>query len=331
MMMENAVQKYKVYNPKNSNCPVCTMLNSIYKANLFQKEMKIPEEAGKGYYRRIILKPSMEVFIADATFSEGMTMGGGPSNPEYCLAFCLGEAFRWRLEGNKKEYEIECGENYIFHGNKGNSICSYNPGQRFYGLTVHLDSEIIASFIHHMGKRYSRIGQSYGNGAFYKRKFSPAVKLILNDIANCPYRDHIRRIYLEGKVLELIAVYMNELILESGSHYPSAKLSSSDRESLHKARKILDENIASPPTIGKLARLVHINEYKLKTGFKKLFGVPVHAYIIDKRLGMARFLMEDKKLRVTEAALLVGYSDASHFAEKFRKKYGVNPSKCTKN
>lgn len=151
-MMENAVQKYKVYNPKNSNCPVCTMLNSIYKANLFQKEMKIPEEAGKGYYRRIILKPSMEVFIADATFSEGMTMGGGPSNPEYCLAFCLGEAFRWRLEGNKKEYEIECGENYIFHGNKGNSICSYNPGQRFYGLTVHLDSEIIASFIHHMGK-----------------------------------------------------------------------------------------------------------------------------------------------------------------------------------
>lgn len=155
--------------------------------------------------------------------------------------------------------------------------------------------------------------------------------MILNDIANCPYRDHIRRIYLEGKVLELIAVYMNELILESGSHYPSAKLSSSDRESLHKARKILDENIASPPTIGKLARLVHINEYKLKTGFKKLFGVPVHAYIIDKRLGMARFLMEDKKLRVTEAALLVGYSDASHFAEKFRKKYGVNPSKCTKN
>lgn len=330
-MIKNEIQKYRVFNPKNENCPVCAVFNNIYNTDAFQNEMKIPEEAGKGYYRRIIVKPSMEITISDTTFYERMTMAGGQDNPLYCLAFCLGEALRWRVEGNKKEYEIECGENYIFNGNQGNGICSYNPGQRFLGISIQLDTKIISSLIHHMGKEHARTGLFYGNSTFYKKKFSPGIRLILNEIINCRYKDDVKRIYLEGKILELIAVYMDEIIFEKGSLCFSAKLSSSDIKSLHKARRILDENIASPPTIGKLARLACLNEYKLKTGFKELFGMPVHAYIIDKRLETARFLMEDKKLNVTEAVLLVGYSDASHFAEKFRKKYGVNPSEYAKS
>lgn len=332
MMMENTVfQNYQVFNPGNRNCPVCAALNNIYRADVLQKEIVIPGEKGKGYLKKVILKPSMEVFISDVTFSESLTMKEESGNPQYCLAFCLGEGFRWRAEGNRKEYEIDCGENYIFYGNQGYSTCRYNPGQRFYGLSIHLDRETITNFVQQIKKEGSRAGFSYGNGVFYNRRSSNAVQLILNDIINCPYRDQVKRIYLEGKVLELIAVYMNELILQEGSGCSPAELSPADTESLRQARRILDENIASPPTIGKLARLVYLNEYKLKTGFKKMFGMPVHAYIIDKRLEMARFLMEEQRLKVTEAVLLVGYSDASHFAEKFRKKYGVNPSRYIKN
>ncbi|AOT73260.1 helix-turn-helix domain-containing protein [Geosporobacter ferrireducens] len=329
--MKKEVQKYRIFNPQNRNCSVCAVFNSIYGSDSFQKEMDIPEEAGKGYCRRTIVKPSMEINISDVTFYERITMKESLRNPQYCLAFCLGEALQWSVEENKKEYVLECGESYIFDGNQGNSICSYNPGQRFWGVSVQLDAETIANFVHHMGKEHFCHGLSYGNSLFYKRKFSPAIKLILNDMMNCRYGDHVKRIYLEGKILELVAVYIDEIICENGALYSSVKLSSADVLSLHKARKVVDENMASPPTIGKLARMVCLNEYKLKAGFKELFGMPVHAYIIDKRLERARFLMEDKKLRVTEAALLVGYSDASHFAEKFRKKYGINPSEYTKN
>ncbi|ACV63462.1 transcriptional regulator, AraC family [Desulfofarcimen acetoxidans DSM 771] len=328
--MENMAPKYKVFNPKNENCTVCAVLNSIYRSDSFQIETEIPKQFGKGYYQRIIVKPSMEINISDVTFFERMTMVGGQGNPQYCFAFCLGDQFRWRLEGNKEEYEIECGENYIFSGNQVKSICSFNPGQRFWGVSIQLDSEVIKSLIHYMEKEHSCTGL-LGSSIFYKRKFSYNIKRILNDISHCPYRDNIKRIYLEGKILELIGVYMDELIFEKGSRHSSVKLSSSDMEALHKARRVLDENIISPPTIGELARLVCLNEYKLKNGFKGLFGMPVHAYVIDKRLEMARFLLEYKKLGVTEAVLHVGYNDASHFAEKFRKKYGFNPSEYTKS
>lgn len=330
MMIESAAPKYTMFNPENANCPVCAGLNSIYRRNSFQNELELPEAAGKGYYRRIIVKPSMEITISDMTFYERVTMAGGPDHHIYGLAFCLGEAFRWRVEGNKQEYEIEGEENYIFNGNRGNSICSYVPGQRFWGLSIQLDSETIASLLRHLGKERSRTGLSYGSNLFYKRRFSSAVKRILHEIINCRYRDDVKRIYLEGKILELIAVYLDEAILEDRGRNSIARFSAYDREALHTARRILDENITAPPGIGKLARQVCLNEYKLKTGFKELFGMSVHAYVIDKRLELARVLLEEQKLGVTEAVLLVGYSDASHFAEKFRKKYGANPSEYTR-
>ena len=76
--------------------------------------MQIPEDIGKGYYRRIALNPSMDIYLSDITFNKSMEMGGNVSNPTYCLIFCLGDAFQWRAEENKKEYEIKCWESYIY-------------------------------------------------------------------------------------------------------------------------------------------------------------------------------------------------------------------------
>lgn len=325
-MIENTIQKYKVANPKNNNCQICAGISSIYGVDSFQNELTIPADIGQGYWRRMIVRPSMEIALSDLTFSSAMTMRARLDKPLYSLAFCLGDPLIWQEEGNRMEYELAGGESCIFKRNRENSICSYKPGERFWGLAVQLDADIIVSIMQHLGQESFRAGSPHDGSMFYKRKYSSAVRLILNDIINCRYQDQVKRIYLEGKVLELIAVYLDEAVFEKGKAYSPAKLSLADIKSLREARGILDANIAVPPTLEKLAKLVCINEYKLKTGFKELFGMPVHAYIIDKRMETARFLIVDKKLKVTEAALLVGYSDASHFAKKFRKKYSVNPS-----
>lgn len=52
--------------------------------------------------------------------------------------------------------------------------------------------------------------------------------MILNEIINCCYRNIVKRIYLEGKILELLAVYMDELIFENGGVNSLVKLTSSD-------------------------------------------------------------------------------------------------------
>jgi len=330
-MAENAALKYKVYNPEKKDCPVSSLFNSLYKADAFQSEQRIPREAGKGYCQRYILNPSMEIFVSDSTFYEDITMREEVhAAPIYGLAFCLEDPFRWQMDGSNREYEIGCGESYIFDGVYGNNSCTYCAGKRFLGLSLRYDRDAVAGITAHMGKGYAPAAPGYDGSRFYTRKFSPNIRLILHDILHCRYRGDIKKIYLEGKALELLAVYLDELILENGKSDALPKLSSSDIDALHYARKLLDGNIVSPPTIGRLSRLVCLNEYKLKAGFRELFGMPVHAYIIDKRLELGRLLMTERKLNVAEAALLVGYSNTNYFTKKFTAKYGIKPSEYRK-
>jgi AraC-like DNA-binding protein len=105
-------------------------------------------------------------------------------------------------------------------------------------------------------------------------------------------------------------------------------LSRTDLEGLNEAKKILDASISQPLFIRNLSRMVGLNEYKLKKGFSQLYGVPVHAYLIERRMETARKLLEKRNLTVSETAEYVGYSGPSSFSKAFRKKFGFNPSDC---
>lgn len=328
--MGNEIQEYRVYNPKNVKCPTSTVLNTIYNADGFQKELELPEEAGKGYYRKIAVNPFMEIYISDMTFHEELTLVNDSDKPQYCLAFCLEEELRWKVEGDQKHYEIVGGESYIFNGIQGKSRCHYKPGQRFFGVSIHLNSNMINDLVDHGKKQSSLEKFAYGSNFFYKSTFSSSMKRILYEMIYCRYRNQVKKLYLEGKILELIAIYMEELCMEEKERLFSLKLTSADIQSLYQAKKILDEHMIAPPTIEQLARQVCLNEFKLKKGFKELFGMPVHAYVIDRRLEKARLLLKNKNLKVIDVAVMVGYGDASHFAEKFRKKFGVTPSQYMK-
>ncbi|MEL6439903.1 MAG: helix-turn-helix domain-containing protein [Cyanobacteria bacterium J06621_8] len=45
----------------------------------------------------------------------------------------------------------------------------------------------------------------------------------------------------------------------------------------------------------------------------------------------SHLLLSSGEMNVTEVAQTVGYTNLSHFAAAFRKKYGINPSIIKKN
>lgn len=197
------IQKYKTYNPKNKNCPLCTVFNSIYTGNSFENEKKVPIDVGRGYYKRILVTPSIEIAISDITVDSIITVGERQKNPVYCLAFCLGDSFKWKVEGKKDFFEIDNGECYIFNGFETNSLCSFNPGQRFWGVSIQLDSKTISDIIYYVDKGQFLSRKKAGDSFLYKRKISTALKLIINDIINCKFQVNIKKIYLTITMLPL--------------------------------------------------------------------------------------------------------------------------------
>ena len=85
-----------------------------------------------------------------------------------------------------------------------------------------------------------------------------------------------------------------------------------------------------PPTIAQLARIAGINEFKLKAGFKALFGSTIYEYLRAIRLEKAYTLIRNGEMSVSEVAYHVGYNKPSHFSRLFRDCYGINPGQVKK-
>jgi len=153
--------------------------------------------------------------------------------------------------------------------------------------------------------------------------------MVIEQILNCSYRFSLKRLYLEGKVMELIALRLMQLLDESRTKIQriSVPLSHRDVDRIHEAKEILLAEISDPPSIQELAGRIGINTKKLKYGFRQIYGSTVFSYLRHIRLDTARRKLQEEKISVTEAALYVGYNSLSHFSRIFKEEFGFAPSR----
>ncbi|MBV7529873.1 AraC family transcriptional regulator [Chitinophaga sp. sic0106] len=146
----------------------------------------------------------------------------------------------------------------------------------------------------------------------------------IEQMRNCPYVGGIKQMYLLSKCLELLVLQADasHKIHSSNSRFLK---SATDKESIIYAREYLLNHMEQPPTLTDLARIVGINTFKLKNGFKEMFGNTVFGYLTDKRLEMAATEISKKEKSISEIALDMGYSSVQHFSKAYKKKFGTTP------
>ncbi|MGP0059575.1 MAG: helix-turn-helix domain-containing protein [Beijerinckiaceae bacterium] len=88
-------------------------------------------------------------------------------------------------------------------------------------------------------------------------------------------------------------------------------------------------NFAADLTIYDLASCAALSPFHFARSFRKVTGLPPHAYLIQLRLNQARRLLADGK-SPTEAALTVGFYDQSHLTNHFKRTYGITPGQYAK-
>ena len=73
------------------------------------------------------------------------------------------------------------------------------------------------------------------------------------------------------------------------------------------------------------ANQLPIEEFKLKNGFRELFGNGVYEYLRSERMQMARSLLNESNRSIKEIASMTGYRSVNSFIKAFKKLYGVTP------
>ncbi|MES2265927.1 MAG: AraC family transcriptional regulator [Bacteroidota bacterium] len=149
---------------------------------------------------------------------------------------------------------------------------------------------------------------------------------IIKEIIDAEQTGYIRRIFLESKILELLSLQLQQA--ESNKATPGG-LSREDINRLQEARAYITHNLQTPCSLIELARKTGLNDFKLKKGFKALFGNTVFGYLYDVRMDTAYTLLQDDK-SVSEVAELIGYKNPHHFTAAFKKKFGFLPSQVNK-
>lgn len=90
-------------------------------------------------------------------------------------------------------------------------------------------------------------------------------------------------------------------------------------------KKHISENISLDIQREELAKLVFLNPDYLSKLFRKQEGVTIGEYITQKRILLAKQLLERTNLSVVDISHRVGITDVSYFIKIFRKKEGTTP------
>lgn len=152
---------------------------------------------------------------------------------------------------------------------------------------------------------------------------TPRMRSIIQRIQHPATDFMMGSLFLEAQILDLLAI-MFARQTNTSSNGPS--LSGTDLERIHRVQQILMNRLTDPPTLAELSKSVGTNEYKLKRGFKEVFGTTPYAYHLQHKLELARSYILDTNLTIAEIAYEVGYSDPAHLTNAFRKQYGIPPT-----
>jgi AraC family transcriptional regulator, transcriptional activator of the genes for pyochelin and ferripyochelin receptors len=153
---------------------------------------------------------------------------------------------------------------------------------------------------------------------------SLALHTAIREVLGCRLVGPLKKLFLYAKAVEILVLQAEAFeMAQTPRRYARTDY---DRERLLFARDFLLEHRALPPSLPELARVAGLNEFKLKKGFKELFGHTVFGYLSEQRLADAKAQLQERQKTASELAFELGYSSVQHFSSAFKKKFGVSPT-----
>jgi len=153
-----------------------------------------------------------------------------------------------------------------------------------------------------------------------------AMAIAARELMGCASDSSARVLYLESKALELVSHSLAALQGRVDGSRQGATLSARDLRQIKQAHELVRANHVKPYSIRELARMVGLNEPKLCTAFKAVYGITIYDFTLQLRMHHALTLLRQTSTSITEIAFEVGYDYPSNFATAFKKVIGISPT-----
>lgn len=294
-------------------------------SNSFEVVQPFPRVLGCGSLRQISLREGLDLAIADYQPQEQVILHSPEREHPLEFSFFLAGGYR-------EQSRVVGPGQYSFYGSGIAPVerVELLAPERVLEVNVHIDPALFSAFWNESSTSLSpelrHLLQTDSRPYYVRSGFTTSdMQAALQQILHCPFSGITKRIYLESKVWELMALLLVQELTQYQKAPQEPALKQDDVERIHYAREILSQRFDNPPSLLELARQVGLNDCTLKRGFRQVFGTTAFGYLHEYRLEQARQLLEEGHLNVSEVARRIGFVSRSHFAAAFRKKFGLTP------
>jgi len=283
-----------------------------------------PKELGNDYMENIKIQDDFNLVRTNYLLNTPIQIEAKQTQKKFVITICQ--------KGNTK-FKDDNGQAIDFKEGF-TTICFYNKTQ---GVRQIQDKQIIQTrLVIDEDFLQRNLKESLIEKYFYENKnnlnimdFSPtnlSTQFLLNEIESSSLTGDLKAIYDQSKALELLYLEVSKLQENKNEIF----LDDYDKDAIYRAKEILIQNMQNPPSIIQLAKQVHINEFKLKKGFKQIFKTTPYKLLYQYKMNHAKELLKSSDYNISEIANIIGYKFPNNFTNAFYNEFKINPKDLMK-
>jgi AraC-like DNA-binding protein len=206
---------------------------------------------------------------------------------------------------------------------------SENPTQC---IALAVQSDILQDTLQLLNEKYPKVEQDdswkIDLSCFHLQNTSEIAstvsRLLSISTENTPAKDVLADFTLKELLIRLMQTQARKLILDSYHKHTTTNRFAFVVE-------FIKANMHEEITIDKLSNLCYMSKPSFFRCFKREFGISPVDFIIQERMKMAKKLLKDINISISQASYAVGINNLSYFFKLFKRFEGVTPNEFRKS
>lgn len=300
--------------------------------NLEGDLLRIPEDKGSGYFRRLQFGEDVEALIFDFKLHSNILLKREKDEREFYT-------FNFE-ETNFSDVEIRI----------GNDTLEENPQRSFamYLSSYLHDQELLISkntpargfrvlLTPEWMKLYLKLERaedtlekyiSMKATGIWSKPIGNESRSVFNEIFST---EDGSLLFYQNRILRTVEIFFEWLYNQSQYMTANVRIARDDIKAAQKIEATLTNDVTVlPPTIKELAKSVAMSESKLKKIFKGVYGLPPYEYYQKQRMLKAKEMLLSGNYSIKDVGYTLGYSNLSNFTLAFKKEFDQLPSEVLK-
>ena len=188
-----------------------------------EQQLVMTPDLGHGGIRIFQLREDIHLTVQSFELNTPLTIDAPVSDDHLELNFCQSGDILCRSYEEKIDLGTRPNQRAFFHCRNLRAVFEILPRQKILSVTIRFSPEVLSVYLQALGREETdttvETDPDAGAAVVQRGITTPEMALILRQILNVPFIGSTKRIYLEAKALELIALHLAQHAVETPRDY----------------------------------------------------------------------------------------------------------------